>query len=297
MGRNPRHALVGFVFALVCSALASPSIAQITGVVNSDVEAFFGSQSDAFQSSEPPIGPTWASNVAGPYGVAGPNVPALYPGYPSPNLALTPNIPYDTGHIGPGFSDPQLTTSNYSIVGNFSGGTFTGDAYAQTFGPPMTLNQPASATGFAYEKAEFAMTFSVGPSGIAAGLAPAYPFIVTGNVLPGSGAYAQFGAQVDYWWVPVIPGTIIPSGPAVNLGTLTYNYLQTGGGPFGSLVNHSATTLAGATGVGFLQITGEMFVSGDPFSISVMSVPEPSTFALAAVALTGLGVWGYRRRR
>src|SRR5262249_34676373 len=120
---------------------------------------------------------------------------------------------------------------------------------------------------------------------------------VTGNVITGSTAYAQFGAQVDYWWVPVIPGTILPNGPAVNLGTLTYNFLQTGGGSFSTVVNHSPTLLASATGVGFLQITGEMFVPGDPFSISVMSVPEPSTFALAAVALAGLGVWRYRRRR
>ena len=194
MIRILHRALLAFVIVLVCAVLATTSNAQITGVVSSDVEAFFGTQSDAFQLSEPPISPTWAANAAGPYPVTGPNVPALYPGYPSPNLALTPNIPYDTGHIGPGFSDTQLTAANYSIIGNYSGGTFTGDAFAQTFGPPMSLIQPAGATGFAYEKAEFAMTYSVGPSGIALGAAPSYPFLVSGNVLPGAGAYAQFGA-------------------------------------------------------------------------------------------------------
>src|SRR5262249_4582360 len=152
-------------------------------------------QSDAFQLSEPPLSLTWGTNAPGPYSGSGPVVPPLYPGYPSPNLAYTSNIPYDTGHIGPGFADTQLTAANYSLIGNYSGGTFTGDAYAQTFGPPMTLTQPPSATGFAYEKAQFTATYSVGPSGIAAGLAPAYPFLVTGNVITGSTAYAQFGAQ------------------------------------------------------------------------------------------------------
>ncbi len=164
----------------------------------------------------------------------------------------------------------------------------------------MSLFQPASATGFAYEKAEFAMTYSVGPSGIAAGLAPSYPFIATGNVLSAPGSYAQFGAQVDYWWIPVIPGTILPSGPAMNLGTLQYSFLQSGGGAFGTVVNHASTVLAAASGVGFLQITGEMFVAGDPFSINVSSVPEPSTFVLGLAGFAGLGFLTlrtkYRRR-
>ena len=83
----------------------------------------------------------------------------------------------------------------------------------------------------------------------------------------------------------------------MNLGTLTYNFLQSGGGAFSTTVNHSATVLAGASGVGFLQITGEMFVAGDPFSINVTSVPEPSTLWLAAAALVGLVGWRYRRFR
>ena len=294
MTSNPRRALslIGTLLVLFC--FAPLAAAQITGVVSSDVEGFFGSQSDTFQQSEPPIGPTWPVNVNGPYSVTGPTVPALYPGYPSPSLTYTSNITYDTGHIGPGFVDSQLTNANYSLLGNYSGGANTGDAFAVISGPPMSLVQPASATGFAYQKVEFVMTYSVGPSGIAGGLAPAYPFLTTGNVLPGG--YAQFGAQVDYWWIPVIPGTIIPSGPSVNLGTLQYNFLQPGGGSFNTVVNHSPTVLAGATGVGFLQITGEMFVAGDPFSIYVNSVPEPSTFALAGIAAIGLIAAAGRRR-
>ena len=80
--------------------------------------------------AEPPLSPPWRANALGPYPITGPTVPALYPGYPSPSLSYTSNIPYDSGHIGTGFTDSQSTTSNYSIVGNYSGGTFTGDAFA-----------------------------------------------------------------------------------------------------------------------------------------------------------------------
>ncbi|MBX9787319.1 MAG: PEP-CTERM sorting domain-containing protein [Pirellulales bacterium] len=295
MSSYQRFSLV-LIGALLFSFCFAPlAVAQITGVVSSDVEGFFGSQNDTFQQSEPPIGPTWPANVNGPYPITGPTVPALYAGYPNPSLTYTSNIPYDLGHIGPGFADTQLTTANYSLLGNYSGGANTGDAFAVISGPPMSLVQPATATGFAYQKVEFAMTYSVGPSGILAGAAPAYPLLVTGNVLPGG--YAQFGAQVDYWWIPVIPGTIIPSGPSVNLGTLQYSFLQPGGGSFNTVVNHSPTVLAGATGVGFLQITGEMFVAGDPFEIYVTSVPEPSTFALAGIAAVALLATGRRHRR
>jgi hypothetical protein len=286
--------LVGIVL-LLSAVITSTAVAQITGVVNSDVEAFFGSQSDAFQASEPPIGPPWPANAAGPYPITGPAVPPLYAGFPNPNLSFTPNIPYDLGHVGPGFIDTQLTTASYSIIGNYAGGAFTGDAFAMTFGPPISLFQPSSATGFAYEMIEFVMTYSVGPAGILGGLAPAYPFVATGNVLPGG--YAQFGAQVDYWWQPVIPGTIIPSGPAVNLGTLQYSFLQVGGGAFNTVVNHAPTVLAGAGGVGFLQITGEMFVAGDPFSINVISIPEPSTLTLGVAGIGAFGLMVLRRKR
>lgn len=290
---RPASFLLGNLLLLVLSA--SVATAQITGVVSSDVEAFFGSQSDTFQLAEPPLSPTWGPNVNGPYGFTGPTVPPLYAGFPSPSLSYAANIPYDLGHTGPGFADSQLTTSNYSIIGNYAGGTFTGDAFAMVGGPPMSIFQPATATGFVYEKAEFVMTFSVGSAGILGGLAPAYPFIATGNVLPGG--YAQFGAQVDYWWIPVLPGTILPNGSPVNLGTLQYSFLQNGGGAFGQVVNHSPTVLAGATGVGFLQIVGEMYVAGDPFSIEVISiVPEPSSLVLGLAGVAGLGLVAARKK-
>lgn len=294
MNGSLRHAIVLIVALLFVAVMAPSATAQISGVVNSTVEGFFGTQTDAFQLSEPPISPTWPANGPGPYGIPGPVVPALFAGFPNPSLSYTSTIPYDLGHTGPGFADTQLTTANYSIIGNFTGGTFTGDAFAVTWGSPMSLVQPPSATGTAYLKSEFAMTYSVGPAGIVGGLAPAYPFLATGNILPGG--FAEFGAQVDYWWLPVIPGTILPAGPSVNLGTLQYSFFQAGGGAFTQVVNHSPTVLAGATGVGFLQITGHMFVAGDPFSIDVISVPEPTTFVLGIACFAGLAVVVVRKR-
>lgn len=161
------------------------------------------------------------------------------------------------------------------------------------------MTQPVTATGFAYQQVNFGMADSTGGSG-AGGPATRYPFIVSVTAQPGG--YAQFGVQVDHWWIPVIPGTVIPSGSHLNLGTLNYSFLQPGGGTFSSMVSPASTTLLGASGPGFLEITGEIFVAGDPFHIDVISVPlrEPSTGVLLAVGLVALGVGprrGLRRAR
>ena len=82
------------------------------------------------------------------------------------------------------------------------------------------------------------------------------------------------------------------SGTWQSLGQLTYSFLQVGGGTFG-LPLSSNGTLAGAPGNrGVLELTGQMWVAGDPSSISISSVPEPASLGL--LALGGLVV---RRRR
>jgi hypothetical protein len=106
----------------------------------------------------------------------------------------------------------------------------------------------------------------------------------------------QFGAEVNYWFLTTIPGTVIVNS-VTNLGSLQYNYQLTGSpGAFSSIVNYSPTTLLGATGNGFLMITGEAFVAGDPFDITVTSVPEPSSIALAGMGGLAILVLGVGRR-
>ena len=48
MNYCPRRAMVLLGILLVLALFAPTTMAQITGVVSSDVEAFFGSQSDTF---------------------------------------------------------------------------------------------------------------------------------------------------------------------------------------------------------------------------------------------------------
>jgi hypothetical protein len=106
-----------------------------------------------------------------------------------------------------------------------------------------------------------------------------------------TGGWAQFGAEVNYWWLDTIPGTIIVSNTTL-LGTLVYDFKVTSTSSFSQWVNHNNPALLGATGNGFLMITGSAFVAGDPFSITVMSVPEPTTAVMLGIGVIGLVLAG-----
>lgn len=295
-----RFSIIAIVAGLLAFALDDIARGAITGVVSSNVEGYFGTNSDGFQLAEGPTIPPWAASGPGFYPVSGlPNVPALYPGFPNPSLPLVSNISYTApfAHAPSSpFTDGQ-TTANYSIIGGFNGpGTATGDAYVLIGVPgavPMTINQPSTATGYAYEQVNFAMVYSVTSAGIVGGSPGPRPFSVSGSLA--TGGWAQFGAEVNYWWLDVVPGTIIVTNTTF-LGSLQYDLQLTNTGPFSTIVNYNPTTLLGASGVGFLMLTGSAFVAGDPFSLTVTSVPEASTLLLAGAS--GLAcLIGFARRR
>ena len=279
---------------VVAVAASGTAFGQITGIVSSDVEGYFGTTSDAFQLAEGPTIPPWAANGPGFYPIFGlPNVPPLYPGFPNPILSIPTNISYaPTVHFPAfGFSD-GTTTATYSIVGGVSGlGTSTGDAYT-LLGPPSKLpfiiNQPPTASGYAYEQVNFATVYSVGAGGLAGGTPPPRPYLVAGNLA--TGGYAQFAAEVNYWFLTTIPGTVVVNSTTF-LGSLQYNAQFTNfTGNFSTTVNYAPTTLLGATGNGFLVITGDAFVAGDPFSLTVQAVPEPSTLVLGILGACLIGI-------
>ena len=101
-------------------ALAETSRAQISGIISSDVEAFFGTQSDAYQADETPLAPSWPSSGFGPYGITGPSsVPPLYAGFPNPAVPVISNIPYSGGHFNafaPISRGPAPTTTSKGVT-------------------------------------------------------------------------------------------------------------------------------------------------------------------------------------
>src|SRR5262249_50061563 len=154
-------ALLAAMFAL--SAWAQTSLGQIQSISSSNVEGYFGSQSDVVQQAEGPTIPPWGVNGPGFYPITGvPNVPPLYPSFPNPLLSMPSNIPFAPGGhaLASAFLDNQTTTASYNIIGGVTGaGTLTEDAYVD-LGAPGTvglfLKQPPTATGYAYEQVNFA---------------------------------------------------------------------------------------------------------------------------------------------
>ncbi len=149
---------------------------------------------------------------------------------------LVSNISYSSGHSHVYAPDSQGTRADYSILGGYGGsGLATKDAYVTLGTAGMHLAQLNTATGYAYEQTNFAMDYLVGSSGIAGGpvLGPR-TFFVSGHVT--AGGYAQFGAEVNYWWTPATfnsTGVITITGTPVNLGSLQYSYLvNSSPGPF-----------------------------------------------------------------
>ena len=76
---------------------------------------------------------------------------------------------------------------------------------------------------------------------------------------------------------------------------LLFNYFNGSAGTFSASVTASSA-IAAVNFPDVLRITGDFFLIGDPSTIQVQSVPEPSTMVLLASASAGLLFCGRRRR-
>ncbi len=109
---------------------------------------------------------------------------------------------------------------------------------------------------------------------------------VSGNVNSGSTAFAQFDARIAYTWTDVnSDGTL---GSTTNLGTLSYSFLQIGGGSFVTPLTSSGVLASSPSSAGILEISGYMWLAGDPFDVTVTVAPEPTSLGLTILAAAGL---------
>ena len=272
---------------LACSWRATLCQAQVTNIVATDTQSYFGSNNDTYQASNP--------TGLNPWPAAGPNAPAFYgtvnqlPGVPSPpggNVAPTNASPFWPFNGTSFYNDGNGNTASSAISAFISGNTGTADD-AQ-IGLFMTLNQTTG--GYAYEQINYVVDFNVSSLVNSTGTAGTLPglvsrsYTVSGNV--GTTGFVAFGGQMNFW-----DGTTNAS-----LGApLLFNYFNANAGAFTATVNGSSFINA----VNFpstLRITGDFFLIGDPSYITVTSVPEPSTLALTAIGAAALLIRVARRR-
>ncbi len=273
--------------------LPAASWAAIIGIPNSNVDAYFGSLSDAYQDSNPLVASWPASPI-----LLLPPPPAAYALTSVPGTSPNPNVtPSNITTFAPAlsfssFNDTFGNTATSTIVG-FIGSSGTMDD-AQ-IGLQMVLNQSASSTTYAYEQLNYSIDYSLAntpnTAGFVSGLLTS-PVTRTFAVSGGVGSWVYFGGQMDFWEVPT-------AGPAINLGTLTFNFLNVAPGPFATTVTGTGTIGPGTVPWGInapstLRVTGTFLVAGDPSSITVQTVPVPGAVWLFGSALTLLGA-GRRR--
>jgi hypothetical protein len=276
--------------------------AQVITRIGSGVEAMFASQSDAFRDSDP-TGILWG--VPAGFG--------LYPGGAViPNLPAPPTASISTpsGNAFAGGGYTALFADNLGGSTSFTAAQATIDDIVSAT-PAITsdvqiqfsnwrIAQGPTAPGYAYNQLNFGSNylFTLNP-GLGAAVNPAIPLLINGNT-QGLTSYAQFDAVINYDWIPVTTNTaglILPSGPTMSLGSLSYAWSVSGPGPFTLSLPSSGSLAATPAGDGVLSINGHAWVAGDPFTLNVNLVPEPSALGLLAVAsVLSLRVSRYRRR-
>jgi len=266
--------------AVVLASIGLPRTARgvILTQIDSNVDAYFGAQSDAYHATDPTPLPAWGVAGTGPYGgTAIPNVPPQPPSLPGPPPPYPGGLhaPFSPAVSNSAFNDGFGNIANSSIVGGLVGsGATTNNA---TLAANMFLLQ-ATGTGYAYEQIDFSIDYQVTPGALTGQSLFTQTFNVFGNI--GSGGFAEFGGQLNFWDWNGSTATAVGS-------PLNFYYLQVGAGPFATSV--SASALEGPVlGPDIYWITGDLYVDGDPSSINVQSVPEPASCMLLGIGLAGL---------
>lgn len=203
-------------------------------------------------------------------------------GWTGTPLTLTPPAITDatTGDFATGAIDATFTpfTSNYFL--NLSG---------------VTLTQQVLNTGMA----KLTYTFNIDYQLDGFGMAPQptmFPnFLVTGTVQPAAGSFASFTGQIDYYGTIQTTAGLVPA----IYETVMYSGLWNTPGLFSAPVFGVPSVGTTPAFIPFttMNLTGNFTFIVDPASISLTTIPEPSTYVLGGMSLLGLLVYVGRRKQ
>jgi len=168
-------------------------------------------------------------------------------------------------------------------------------APAITIGPFTGLDQGINAPGYALEQFDFDMFYTVGVNGLLPAIVTPTATI-TGhlfNSANGSPPFAEFGEEINYYEVSGAPTTFLGSAGAYQ----SWN----SAGPVIATVTGTPSLISPFifnTALPELEVTGTIFLEGDPSDLTAsIGVPAPAP-AAATLALTGIaGIMLLLRRR
>jgi len=211
------------------------------------------------------------------------------------NPSLNPGSTYSQGS-SPWTGAPVSLTQTDPTTLDFANGILDASGFGPSTYPILlnniTLTQPSVNTGYAELNVQFGVQYQVGAGGLSAA-AVQYPnFLISGTVQPAGSSFASLSGYIDYF-------AINAAGVGSLVDTVNYNWLYNTPGPFSglSVVGVPVNPLLSAIGPNStLVVTGSLTFVVDPASITVQTVPEPASQALAVVALAGL-VAVCRRRK
>ena len=181
----------------------------------------------------------------------------------------------------PAFTDPNTGDSTSGFYFAFSGG----NSYA-VFLNSVQVNHQLANTGSATLTMVYGVEFQCNALGLPLAPISLYNYAVTGNIQPGG--FATFNGVLTY-----------TSAALGLLDQVNYAYLNTTPGPFFATVSGTPTSGAPFTlpANDTITLNGQFQIIADPASITVSSVPEPSTYAMALAGLACGGYSMFRRRK
>jgi hypothetical protein len=257
MKTNRRFLLVS-VFALICGLLIAGSArAQIMGINLANSSAVI--------------------NFLDNNSFNGVNPGSIYTQSSSPWNGLTLNL-----------SQTDSTTLDYANGDFFATGA--GLSYNILLNN-IVLSQPVGNTGYADLNFQFTVEYQLGGGGLPALLPTSFPgFLVSGTVQTGVGTFASILGSINYYGVDA-------AGVGYLLDTVNYNWVYNTPGIFNNLLvtgiaNNGTTPALGPNST--LTLVGNITFRVDPATITVETVPEPGTLALAGLGAASL--FAFRRR-